>query len=966
MNGNINNKVRKMLAMSAFATLTAFVAQADELPVLAFWQFNASDPYADSSGSGNTINNHTRQVDCGGNYARFDYGTSGYFGRNSLNLSSYSSLTVEMFIRLDTYRAGQMIFFTHYGWNGTGTGFFAMHGGVDDNGDVGQCVATWLKTKSDTVTTAREVEKSDTAALSDMKWHHVALVMDASSDDEGVVDEMKLYIDGVLQTTSTGNGHHTRLFNSTAFMLGSCGEGNSQYYRSSFCSRAIDFIGDIDDVRITAAALTPEQFLSAPTVVDTASPEGAVEWRGGAAPTAGADVHVPGDATIELSGETPVFGSITVDGTILFTTSNNCLRAGSVRVGKGGRLQAGPPFGGSSAVSNRVWVVCDTFTLDKGGRINAIGAGFWGGTAAHSAAGPGAGSNAQDTRAIAGSHGGFNTTSPMGKAAYGSAEWPETAGSGGWRSTEDMAGSNGGGVVRIDATGVVTIDGEICADSPDMVQSVNYGRSAPGAGGSILVTCSHIAGAGKMSARGGHSSGAERASDSSNRKSSPGAGGRIAVHYDPQVQTYAEASGLVFEVQAGKSRPYGYSFPETGFWMYAGAGTLWFPDETLIGAANLSNFRGRLVNADELAFDGDVVVSNWVGFATDGVRISVNGNLTVTGSDGRLEIGGVRQVSNDSNLQRKSYVSERASLLQVSGSLVVTNSARFDLYAAATNAGQVVGATVNVGGRFSVATNCFVYPFTHPQNGGAPLFTMNDFEVDLGGVFGIAGGGYSGRKGANGCGPGYGSASIGAGHGGLGGRVRVWDGDVATTNSTTFGKVYDDELRPALAGSGGGHNWDGQNGGGIGGGVLHVVASNSISIAGALMADGTAPNTYNNGSTGGAGGSILLETKAISIAPTARITAKGGDSSTSNLNEGKYTAGGGGGRIAVWSGEAVYEPTWRRSRYEVLEETPAEWADVFDVSGGAALRDTAAYAGEDGTLRIVRTFGTKGIVISFR
>ena len=74
----------------------------------------------------------------------------------------------------------------------------------------------------------------------------------------------------------------------------------------------------------------------------------------------------------------------------------------------------------------------------------------------------------------------------------------------------------------------------------------------------------------------------------------------------------------------------------------------------------------------------------------------------------------------------------------------------------------------------------------------------------------------------------------------------------------------------------------------------------------------------------------------------------------------------GGGRIAVWSGEAVYEPTWRRSRYEVLEETPAEWADVFDVSGGAALRDTAAYAGEDGTLRIVRTFGTKGIVISFR
>ena len=898
---------------------------AEELPVVVFWKFDAADPYADSSGNGNAINNHTRPVDCSGGYAHFDKGMSGYFGR-ALNLSSYSAVTIEMFVRLDAYRSGQMIFFTHYGWNGAGTGFFGMHGGVNDNGDVGQCVATWFKNSSGTATVAREVEKSNDAVFSDMKWHHVALVMDASSDDESVVDEMTLYIDGVLQATSSGTGHHTKSFNNTFFMLGSCASGsNPNGYKTTLCPRALDFFGDMDDVRITAAALTPEQFLAAPTVAETEHPASAVEWTGGEPPSAGADVHVPGGAGFAIEGETPVFNSIVVDGTLIFNTSNNCLRAGTVRVGAGGRLQAGPPFGGTTAVSNRVWVVCDTFTLDKGGRINAAGAGFWGGTEAHSAAGPGTtGGNNQDHRAGAGSHGGFSTTSPMGKAPYGSAEWPETAGSGGWRFTADITGSNGGGVVRIDATGPVTIDGEICADSLDLPSYINYGRSAAGAGGSILIDCSRIAGSGRLSAKGGTSSGAERAADVNNRKSSPGAGGRIAVHYDQQAQTYAEAKELVFEVQAGKSRPCGYSFAETGFWMYAGAGTLWFTDEKLIGAENLCNLRGRLVNAHEVSFPGDVVVSNWVGFATDGARISVGGDLTVTGADGRLGIGSVAQISTDANIQRKSYVSDTASLLQVGGDLVVTNAARFDLYAAATNASQIVGAQVNVGGLLAVATNCYVYPFTHPANGGAAMFTANDFRVDLGGTFGIVGAGFAGRRGGNGYGPGYGTASYGAGHGGLGGQVVTWDGDVAATNTTAYGQIYGDASRPTLAGSGGGHAWTGQNGGGVGGGVLHVVASNSMTIAGAVVADGTTPQSYNNGSTAGSGGSILLETKTLSIAATARITAKGGDSGSYTLNPDKYTSGGGGGRIAIWSGKAIWEPSWGRSRYTVSDEVPAE------------------------------------------
>ena len=200
-------------------------------------------------------------------------------------------------------------------------------------------------------------------------------------------------------------------------------------------------------------------------------------------------------------------------------------------------------------------------------------------------------------------------------------------------------------MIRIDASGTVTVNGEIAADAVDVKAYTGYGRSGAGAGGSVLVNCARICGTGRIGARGGRSSGNERGN---NNASSPGAGGRIAIHYDPQVQTFNDAKDLVFEVQAGKSYPYGYSVPETGFWMFAGAGTLWFPDAKLIGAENLSNLRGRLVNAHEVSFPGDVVVSNWVGFATDGARISVGGDLTVTGADGRLEIGSVAQTATSS------------------------------------------------------------------------------------------------------------------------------------------------------------------------------------------------------------------------------------------------------------------------------------------------------------------------------
>ena len=947
-----------VLATVVLCAVNAIFA-ADVNPLL-YWKFDSSNPYADSSGNGNAIGTKGRPVEFSGGYAHFAHGTSGVFGRR-IDLSSYKQLTIEFFVRVNSHYSATVCYFSFANnFKTDGCGSFSMYGGSNTTFAENITMA-WLKS-----TAGSEIESTGPGVLADRKWHHVAVVMDVSDEDSSVKDEMKLYLDGVLQPDSTTKAHHSIGFRTAAAQF-SLGYWSDTTWTQKYNGQAQPFEGDIDDFRITAAALTPDQFLKTPSVVETGCGESVVEWTDElVVPEAGSDVHVPTTACITLNADepTPIFKSITVDGTMRFLSSNNCLRSQTVCVGAAGRLMGGEPFKGTGAavVSNRVWISCTDLTVEKGGLISAWGCGFWGGKASDSTGyGPGAFRSNNDKRAGAGAHGGFMTTWQAADS-YGSAEWPETAGSGGqqWAASGGISAPDAGGVIRIDATGTVVVEGRILADAVDCIPYESYGRACGSAGGSILVNCACIRGSGELSAKGSASSGNERTSGTNGGQSAPGAGGRIAVHYDPGVQTVAEARNLVFSVQAGRSYPNNYSFGETGFWMYAGAGTLWFPDAKLITAETVSNFRGRLVNAAEIVLDGETVISNWVGFATDGVKIKVNGNLTVTGQDGRLEIGGVNRATGD--IQRKSYVSTLPSMLEVSGDLSVAGTSRFDIYAARTNGTQTSGAFVKVAGAMSIAEGCFVYPVSHPSNGGSVLFTVNDFALAEGGTFGLTGGGFSGGAGSkNGMGPGKGSAAtgIGAGHGGRGGRS-------VEAASPTFGLVYGDAERPTLPGSGGGEAWNAQPGGGCGGGVLHVVASNSISIAGIVDATGTAPQSHKSGSSGGSGGSVLLESKTFTLVQSGKISAKGGDSGTVTMDAGKYTAGGAGGRIAIWTGAELWYPEMRKSRYAVSESVPVEWADCFSVDGGSARLQTAAYAGESGTIRFMTVKEKSGLILVVR
>ena len=84
-------------------------------------------------------------------------------------------------------------------------------------------------------------------ALTDGKWHHLAFVIDSAQSG---ADRAKLYLDRAPQSVPSANISDLAVdfFNATLY-IGS--RGNSEY----------KFTGEMDDVRISGAALTTDQFL---------------------------------------------------------------------------------------------------------------------------------------------------------------------------------------------------------------------------------------------------------------------------------------------------------------------------------------------------------------------------------------------------------------------------------------------------------------------------------------------------------------------------------------------------------------------------------------------------------------------------------------------------------------------------------------------------------------------------------
>ena len=92
--------------------------------------------------------------------------------------------------------------------------------------------------------------EADFGVMNDSKWRHFAIVYDPSKVGPGIVT---LYVDGVAATDDDGTSA-----NQGAFAL-----------RDDVLNFAQSFFGSFDDLRITAGALTPDQFLASRSVGST-------------------------------------------------------------------------------------------------------------------------------------------------------------------------------------------------------------------------------------------------------------------------------------------------------------------------------------------------------------------------------------------------------------------------------------------------------------------------------------------------------------------------------------------------------------------------------------------------------------------------------------------------------------------------------------------------------------------------
>ncbi|MBU4212948.1 MAG: hypothetical protein KKD33_10245 [Verrucomicrobia bacterium] len=235
-------------------------------------------------------------------------------------------------------------------------------------------------------------------------------------------------------------------------------------------------------------------------------------------------------------------------------------------------------------------------------------------------------------------------------------------------------------------------------------------------------------------------------------------------------------------------------------------------------------------------------------------------------------------------------------LLTCGGNLTVTNSGTnsgaFYVYSGMTNSTWPnYGGLVRVTGDVFVASNSYIYPYSHPTNGGSVFFSVRNLTLASNGAINATGLGYAGVVGTNGLGPGRGYmkddwVGSGAGYGGAGGA----GGGTGPAGGTTYGSSN----APVDPGSSGGGSKPGgvYKQGGNGGGSVRIQASQRVTVNGAISAAGNAAGGSYGG--GGSGGGIYVHCREFCGSGT--ITAIGG-------NGGHPTAGGGGGgggRIAVW------------------------------------------------------------------
>ena len=709
-------------------------------------------------------------------------------------------------------------------------------------------------------------------------------------------------------------------------------------------------------------------------------------WDPEAVPVEDDILTIPTGASVILGlGEsTPKLQYLNCFGTLVMSNWTTRLAAHEVCLRKGATLTCadavldGPATTGASYTNqtfSRVWIACETLTVAEGASIDVRLKGWRGTTSSMNMRGYGPGSTADRAASGHGGHGGGPyacdgaTGVPIRQGrTYDVPDDPTEPGSSGYGYTYCRVAA-GGGVVRIEAAGTVTVDGSVLADGQDAdYKTMAWGQAA--SGGSINLACRDLAGAGIISANGG-SGKLETAGPvayGTAQSSYAAGGGMIAIYYDATVQAGAAVRGMRITAAAGGYVHAGKTVGvvgEVGITAEAGVGTLRFTDRTLVDELLGNGLSGQVVGVSPYVYEGDLAFNyGHVRFADDGADVTVTGDLVFGGSDSRLEIGGVE------TRKRTSFVDVWAGTnvnkLAVGGNLTLGGVSRLDVRAAETNGvGSAWGATVDVGGAMTVGDGCLVVCWSDIFVPSAPHFTVGSLTVSTDGVFTAFSRGGSGSygKGTEAYGTSAGHVNVsGGGHGGKGGGSCMSD-------SKWWGLTNDDALRPAMPGSGGA-SYGAQVIGAFGGGVVSVSATTGlIRIDGTVTADASKPVWYG---TGGAGGTIFFEGAQVQVGETGVLTAKGSNASpVSSVT----SQGGGGGRISVFCGQP-WSATVPKGRVKTQDEPfgddayPADFsfAGTLSVAGGILTGDcaTRGHPGEDGTIRFTHVNEAPGSLILVR
>ncbi|MBI2441226.1 MAG: hypothetical protein HYV35_07645 [Lentisphaerae bacterium] len=599
---------------------------------------------------------------------------------------------------------------------------------------------------------------------------------------------------------------------------------------------------------------------------------------------------------ILLTNATAPLGSLFISNTatLIFSNWATALNATNVTIEKSGILThaANSDTNGADGWTPdaRVWIVCSNLTVAASGSINVNLKGYGAPVSRDKGYGPGGGgTNAWLDSGYwgigqgagyggFGAGGGMGFIGPYGSLTYGSAATPTNPGSGGGTrgggGGYSGVGSWGGGAILVDAAGQVAINGTLTANGGSVY--TNRGGGA-GSGGGIFITCDTLVGTnGIIRAQGGVGF------DTSYIGS--GGGGRIAVLYNNSAQAALPKPVIQFDTSPGYD---GYSSSVR----FGDIGTVYFTNAVLLSNL-LTGIKGQIRGFPTWLVDQLTVTNSWIRFAEEGFTLTVTQDLVV-GTNARLQVGGSEYVFVGTNTSY-GYLSYPTpcntgliSSANVGGNLRLTNNARLYLYNAPTGAAtETYGNLLTVTGQLWIASNSWVYPQSHPINGGSPSMVLGSFRTDLGGGINANALGF-GFANTSSRGPGGGrnpnNSPTNCGGGGYGGAGGGWPSGTNVGGGATYGSS-NAPIDPGSSGA----SW--VNGAaGTGGGLIRLQVSGSAQIDGTLYANAGSP--YDQ--AGGAGGGIYLHCRMLSGAGS--FQAKGSAAAAAATYH-----GGGGGRIAIW------------------------------------------------------------------